>query len=230
QMLFDANLTWNHQEWAADKTLERLMAQGVVKDTIIVGIDNDKVFRIPEYAPDDISEFLAPGDPVYIGLPSMGNAYLKFIVTELKPFIDSHYSTYTDAEHTFIMGSSCGALISLYALCKYPDVFGGAGCLSTHTSFESPGKSKQKDSSVKAFLDYLKAYLPKANTKFIYMDRGSRGTDASYASSQKKITDCIRSLGWDSVHFQYRFFRGASHCESDWASRLDIPFSFLLRK
>ena len=44
--------------------------------------------------------------------------YLHFLTTELKPFIDSHYSTLPDRQHTFIAGSSMGGLISLYALCE----------------------------------------------------------------------------------------------------------------
>ena len=60
----------------------------------------------------------------------LGNNYLKFLVEELKPFIDATYSTRKDRNHTFHMGSSMGGLISAYAVAKYPDVFGGAGCLS----------------------------------------------------------------------------------------------------
>ena len=56
----------------------------------------------------------------------MGNAYLAFIVRELKPWVDDHFPTLPQAEHTSIMGSSMGGLISLYALCQYPQVFGGA--------------------------------------------------------------------------------------------------------
>ncbi len=56
--------------------------------------------------------------------------YLKFIVSELKPFIDTTYRTESDRKNTFIMGSSMGALMSLYAVGEYPDIFGGAACLS----------------------------------------------------------------------------------------------------
>lgn len=58
--------------------------------------------------------------------------YLRFLVEEVKPFIDKEYSTNKSVEHTFVMGSSMGGLISLYALCEYPEVFGGAACMSTH--------------------------------------------------------------------------------------------------
>jgi len=34
--------------------------------------------------------------------------------------------------NTNVMGSSMGGLMSLYAICEYTHIFGGAGCLSTH--------------------------------------------------------------------------------------------------
>lgn len=50
------------------------------------------------------------------------DAYLSMLVKEVKPWVDEHYQTLTDREHTALMGSSMGGLISLYALQKYPDV------------------------------------------------------------------------------------------------------------
>ncbi|HQO50739.1 MAG TPA: alpha/beta hydrolase-fold protein, partial [Bacteroidales bacterium] len=65
-------------------------------------------------------------------LEPLSDSYLAFIVKELKPYIDKNYSTLRGPEDTVIMGSSMGGLISAYALACYPQVFGGAGCLSTH--------------------------------------------------------------------------------------------------
>jgi predicted alpha/beta superfamily hydrolase len=42
----------------------------------------------------------------------LSDNYLKFVVTELKPFIDATYRTLHDQKNTFIMGSSMGGLIS----------------------------------------------------------------------------------------------------------------------
>ena len=57
--------------------------------------------------------------------------YLKFLVEELKPFVDKTYRTHPDRANTLVMGSSMGGMISAYAIAEYPDVFGGAACLST---------------------------------------------------------------------------------------------------
>ena len=228
QMLFDASTSWNHQEWRIDETLDSLIEAGVIRPCIVVGIDNTEK-RIGEYCPDDVAEFLPEGEPVYEKAEPLGNNYLKFLVDEVKPYIDSTYSVYTDPAHTFVMGSSCGGLISSYALCKYPDVFGGAACLSTHCTFMSnPLTQKGKDDSAAAYIEYLKAHLPAANSKLLYFDRGDLTIDAGYREQQDKINTVILSLGWDGNHFQYRFYPGHAHCEDDWAARLHVPLEFLL--
>ncbi len=106
-------------EWGIDETLDSMAKKGN-KECIVVGIDNSNVKRMNEYNPYDDAKY-GKGE---------GKQYIEFIATTLKPFIDKNYRTQKDAPHTFIAGSSMGALISLYALVQYPDVFGGAGVLS----------------------------------------------------------------------------------------------------
>jgi predicted alpha/beta superfamily hydrolase len=48
----------------------------------------------------------------------------------LKPFIDKKYRTCRKRKKTFVAGSSMGGLISMYAVLRYPKVFGGAGVFS----------------------------------------------------------------------------------------------------
>ncbi len=55
---------------------------------------------------------------------------MDFIVKTLKPYIDRHFKTLPDKTNTFIAGSSMGGLISLFAVLKYPEIFGGAGIFS----------------------------------------------------------------------------------------------------
>src|SRR3546814_20360296 len=66
-------------------------------------------------------------EKLYQGTP-LSDAYLKFIVTELKPYIDARYATARGPAHTAIMGSSMGGRISLYALAETPLVLGAGGC------------------------------------------------------------------------------------------------------
>jgi len=228
QMLYDSTCAWNHQEWGVDEVVQTLMDSTLIRPCIVVGVDNGGMKRIEEYTPDDVVEFLPEGVSVYAMDEALGNRYLQFLVDELKPYIDSAYAVYTTPEHTFVMGSSCGGLISSYALCKYPNVFGGAACLSTHSVFSTPFHTEPRPASSEAYLQYLTKYLPEANSRLLYMDCGDQTIDANYLQMQPRIDSVILSLGWDSAHYQYRFFPGAAHTETDWQQRLPIPLMFLL--
>jgi len=231
RMLFNANTTWNNQEWGVDEAMDTLVNLGYVRPTIVVGIDNraDMMDRVAEYCPDDVAELLPPGKQLYNGLGTPhGNDYLRFLIEELKPFIDSAYSTYPDRDHTWIMGGSCGGLISSYALCKYPQVFAGAACMSTHSTLAVDEANPDPD-AVTAYRSYLQQHLT-PNSCRLYFDRGDRTSDAYYADSQEAINQMLWGAGWDEAHFMYRFFPGASHEENSWRARLDIPLRFLLGK
>lgn len=225
QNLFDASITWNQQEWGVDECITTLLAAGGIRPCIVVGVDNISEIRYEEYYPSAICSEIAP-EVLPEGFKPLGDEYLRFLVEEVKPFIDSNYSTLTDASHTFVAGSSCGGLISSYALCEYPEVFGGAACLSTHCSLMNPHTTVDQKPAAEAYLNYLQAKLPADH--LLYMDRGDCTLDSSYAEPQEAINQMIGSLGWDESDYMYRFFPGHSHSENDWKSRLDIPIRFLL--
>ena len=226
QMLWDAQVAWNKQEWGVDEAMDSLIRMKKIRPTIVVGIDNSPE-RIGEYCPDNIVEYMDSVSVVYQDIKPQGNDYLRFLVEEVKPFIDSKYSTYTDRAHTWVMGSSCGGLISSYALCRYPEIFGGAACLSTHCTLAFPDPTQQDSAMMAAYREYLKHYIP-ANSAKLYMDNGDQTLDANYLMAQALINDMMYESGWDSTHYMYRFFPGTAHCEDDWRARLDIPLLFLL--
>lgn len=226
QNLFDATLTWNHQEWGVDEVLTKLMKEDRIRPVIVVGIDNSSL-RYEEYYPSEICDEV-PAGVLPEDFKALGDEYLRFVVDEVKPWVDSNYSTWGDPAHTFVMGSSCGGLISSYAFCRYPEVFGGAGCLSTHTSLMNPYVETDQKPAAYTYLAYLKANLPADSDHLLYMDRGDCQIDDAYAESQAAINEMIAGLDWNSENYMYRFFPGQSHSEEDWRSRLDIPVLFLL--
>lgn len=110
-------------EWGVDEFLDT----SHLKTCIVVAIDNGRDKRLNEYCPYDFSAIV--GSSSFSG-KGEGSLYTDFIVQTLKPYIDKHYRTKTDRKNTFIAGSSMGGLISMYAVLKYPKVFGGAGVFS----------------------------------------------------------------------------------------------------
>ena len=109
-------------EWGVDEFLDSTKTQ----QCIVVAIDNGGNKRMNEYSPFDFT--LNPQKPEEN--KGEGSQYVDFLVKTLKPFIDKKYRTLKDSKHTFIAGSSMGGLISMYAILKYPKVFGGAGVFS----------------------------------------------------------------------------------------------------
>jgi predicted alpha/beta superfamily hydrolase len=113
-------------EWGVDEAIDTLGLK--YKECIVVGIDNGGDKRLNEYCPYDFSlNGIAANNRSNVG---EGGKYVDFLVKSLKPFIDKKYRTLKDSKNTFTAGSSMGGLLSMYAVLKYPKVFGGAGVFS----------------------------------------------------------------------------------------------------
>ena len=113
----------------------------------------------------------------------------------------------------------------MYAFCEYPEVFSGAACLSTHW----PGYFSAENNPVpKAFADYLEAHLPEPQNHKIYFDFGTETLDAMYEPFQLMVDSVMVRRGYTAAHWKTLKFKGADHSERAWASRFDIPISFLM--
>jgi predicted alpha/beta superfamily hydrolase len=223
-----------------DDMLSGLMQEGKVRKTIVVGVWNGGATRHSDYFPQKPFESLPkkfvdsliesgnrPNGVKLFAEPVKSDGYLKFLVEELKPYIDKNYATHTDAANTFVMGSSMGGLISMYAICEYPQVFGGAACLSTHW----PGIFNMDNNPIPdAFIGYLNAHLPDKKTHKIYFDYGTATLDSLYPPLQAKADVVMKKHGWGKKQWITLAFPGADHSEKAWAARLDEPLNFLLKK
>ena len=144
--------------------------------------------------------------------------YLRFLVGEVKPFVDAHSCTLPEQAHTFVMGSSMGGLISLYALGEYPGVFAGAGCLSTHWPAGDG-----------LMIDYLRRALPPPGAHRFYFDYGTETLDAGYEPYQLQADQVMRAAGYrHGQDWITRKFPGAEHSERAWRQRVHLPLLFLL--
>jgi alpha-glucosidase len=233
-MLFDASTTWNGQEWGIDEVASRLMDEDRVRDFIVVGIPNAGMERQLEYFPQKPFEMMTKGqqetfyardrdDGLTLAGEVRSDRYLRFLVEELKPYVDRNFSVLTDRESTFVMGSSMGGLISIYALARYPDVFGGAGCLSTHWPGVMPHENNPWPPKMQQF---LAGHLP--GGRKIWFDHGTEGLDASYPELQKQIDEVMRQKGYDESNWVTYVDEGANHSEDAWKARLHMPLTFLL--
>ena len=218
-------------EWEFDETIVRLGNEGRIRPAIVVGIWNTmKRFleyqpQIPfERQPEDVQNELIDE---YGGSP-ISDDYLRFMVSELKPHIDQNYNTLPDRANTFVLGSSMGGLISAYAVAKYPDVFGGAACLSTHWPVTL--KVNRSDTADR-IIDYLASELPGAGDHVMYFDYGTETLDAWYEPHQQKMDAAMAALGYQQGEDWVTLkFEGDPHNETAWKERLHIPIELLLKK
>lgn len=229
QMLFDPATTWNKQAWGVDATLSRLMRAGRIPDVLVVGIWNNDKFRHSEYFPQKFLPWLQPDmRERYVREALQGkpqaDAYLRFMVQELKPAIDAKYATRVGAAHTFVMGSSMGGLISVYAMNEYPQVFGGAAGLSTHWV----GIGQPNAALPLSAYNYLREHLAAPKGHRLYQDHGTTELDALYGPYQPIVDQIVRDAGYTDANFMTRVFEGTGHNEKAWAARLEIPLLFLL--
>lgn len=239
QMLFDATTTWNKQEWKVDEVASKLMSEEKVDEFIVVAIWNIPELRHMDLFPKKPLEDLSKESQELIFKEAHkmnynfelsdinSDNYLKFIVEEVKPYIDEKYSVFTDANHTAIMGSSMGGLISMYAICEYPEIFSKAACLSTHwVGFRDFENTPIPES----FFSYMENNLPKSETHKIYFDYGTETLDASYLKYEYRVDEVLQTLSYTTENYKNLQFEGENHSEASWQKRIDIPFEFMFGK
>ncbi len=224
QNLFRAEDSYAYIPWSVDQAVAHLMDAGTLPGVIVVGPWNVGHQRWSEYLPQKPAEQLGMRAfmhdfPDRLPAPAYSDHYLRFLVDELKPSVDANFRTLTDAQHTCVMGSSMGGLISLYALTEYPHIFGGAGCVSTH--WVAGGNR---------MVDYFAKALPKAGTHRLYFDFGTETADAPYEPFQRRMDDHLQALGYQhDVDWVTYKFEGADHSEAAWRERVHLPLEFLFR-
>jgi predicted alpha/beta superfamily hydrolase len=229
QMLFDSSKTWNKLAWDVDDVMCRLMKEHKIRECIVVAIWNNGEKRSSEYLPQKALEAASEEVKKLAKERTKGinlaDNYLKFIVLELKPEIDKSLPTLSGPDNTFIAGSSMGGLISLYAICEYPDVFGGAACLSTHWT----GIYTNENNPIpEAIMNYLEQKLPDPKNHKIYFDHGTTTLDSLYGKWQVQVDKIMRKKGYKGKQWTTRVFKGAPHTETAWGARLETPLLFLL--
>lgn len=192
QNLFDG-YTSGFGEWGLDEFLDSLKTGQ--QQFIVVGIDHGGEARVVEYSPYE-SKYGKP----------LGSQYVDFLVETLKPYIDSHYHTLSDAKHTTVAGSSMGGLISMYAELKYPKVFGSAGVFSPAFWINPPIYDQAKTAAEKAGRFYFVCGDQEGDSEVA--DMYKMATIVNYKMVPYTVVEAIT-------------IKGAKHNEAQW--RGDFP-------
>lgn len=232
QNLFETSTAYGGKEWGIDEALS-----GMGQKAIVVGVWNSPT-RYADYFPKKLAAYLPADMQAQVMDMAKGqhkaDDYLRFLVEEVKPFIDRAYRTHPDAAHTSIMGSSMGGLISLYALGEYPQVFGRAACVSIHWPLMAPPTTPEaREAAANATAQAWEAWFRAAHfdpkRQRLYMDHGTRDLDANYRPYSLKMEAVLPRYGWvEGRNWRSSVFEGTTHNEADWRARVDIPLGFLL--
>lgn len=214
QNLFDAATSAFGVEWGIDETAQALVRAGEVEPLIVVGIYTE-ANRLDELA-DTYSEKYGQGGKAPL--------YARFLVEEVKPFIDRTYRTKPDRANTGVGGSSLGGLVSLYLVETHPEVFGRCAAVSPALLWNDGALLKrwQRDH----------AKLPLERTK-IWLDVGTAETGPNmrardYVNSVRSLAKVLEQAGL-AEGSQYRFVvaEGAEHNEAAWRERVPEVLRFL---
>ena len=231
-IFFPARSAFN-KVWAADKSVLRLVAARKIAPVIVVAIDNPLGDRYRQYFPQRLYGMASPDlrkqfDRLAKG-PITGDAYLDFLTGDLKPLIDKTYRTLPGPEHTAVIGSSMGGLISCYAFVERPKAFGRAACVSTHWPLADPADVGPFKPEVAAlWKTYLSDRLGPPAGRRLWMDHGDQTLDAMYGPWRDAIDADLTALNWQKGRdFTSRTYAGAAHEENAWAARMDDMLGWL---
>jgi len=211
QNVFDAATSFAGVEWGADETAQRLIVAKLIEPIIIVAIANTGEDRIHEYAPT--SARIDP--PKRKRSKGLLRDYGRFLIDELKPFIDRKYRTRREPEFTGLGGSSLAGLATFVLGLWFPNYFTRLAVMSPSIWWDDCVVYKIVDALDETARPPLK----------IWLDTGTREPGWERA---RVLRDRLVEKGWrlhDDLH--YLEVEGADHSEGAWAGRMDPVLRFL---
>lgn len=195
QNIFDPSTSSFGVDWQIDETADSLIKANSIGEIIIVGIYNTYKRRI-EYSYSDTGYF-----------------YMKFIVDELKPFIDSNYRTLIDRDNTAVCGSSLGGLISFMMLWEYSDIFSKAACFSPAFIMDSTYNLD--------FVSPVKGYSGYKKDIKIFIYNGGVGLEEELQPGIDEMLAALKEKGYKlDKDILWIKDNSAEHNEAAWAKRV----------
>jgi predicted alpha/beta superfamily hydrolase len=202
--------------WNVQHTADQLIADGKLQELIVVGIDNT-VDRISEYIHHD-------GGGEFAAHKAKGQHYEEFLVHEVKPYIDTHFRTLTDREHTAILGASLGGLVSFYIGFHHPQTFSKIGMMSPSFWWADRIVLRELQGGTFTCTDPTKIPFQ------LYIDCGDAETSdiPNYmVDDAQHFTDAFQALGYQlGDNLRFHITAGAAHTESAWRDRLHLPLLY----
>ncbi|WP_152395074.1 alpha/beta hydrolase [Paenibacillus guangzhouensis] len=204
---------FNGYSWHVHTTIDRLVEGGVIEEIIVVGIANMGMERSNEFT-HDLEGVRYQDDKVDIR--PLGHIYEKFLIEEVKPYMDRIFRTKPEAEHTALMGSSRGGQVTYHIGLRRPDVFSKLGIISPYLYYVDPV-------TLEEFPQYH-TFESKQPISRIWIDLGSSEGLLIMEKHVREAAEKLAALGYEADNeLCYLYAPGAAHVEKDWAARLASP-------
>lgn len=205
QNLFDEVYTAFGTEWGIDEAMHILEDSAYTK-AIIVGIDNGGANRINEYSPWLNAQYGG----------GQGEHYASFLVNNLKPYIDNNFRTLSSREFTGVGGSSMGALISMYTLLEYQQVFSKALIFSPSFWFND---SCFTHAAASGFQQACKIYF-----------LSGLNESTSMVPDMNQMKNTLIAAGHSAVNMPVIVWADGQHSEWFWKREYPSGFKFLFHE
>ena len=243
--LFLEQDSWNGKSWRIDKSFDQLNKKNIDHNIVIIAVHSAKRFkgkffddtrRYIELFPKEAIDYFEEGQKKRLYNSLSQRSYPDFLVTAVIPFLEDKFQVTLNKDNLGVMGSSMGGLSALNTIIEYPDIFGFAGCLSTHWVGIKPGEYlllpfRKKIDGDKDTIDAIKKYvvanLLKIKDHRIYFDHGTVGLDYLYRNPQNDINQIFAK---NSMTFESKVFEGHDHDPNDFGKRFLPTMKFLLEE
>lgn len=190
QNLFFPDEAFGGHHWRIAETLGLLDSMNLIRKVIVVGV----------YPHDRMRDYTAPGY----------DAFGRFVVERLKPWVDGRYRTLTGREDTAVMGSSLGGVVSFHLAWSHPEVFGMAAAMSATFGYRDDLAARVDREPKRPVRFYLDSGWPRDNYEVT-----------------RDLRNRLHRRGWrEGSDLLYFAWPEARHDERAWATRVHIPFQF----
>lgn len=209
--------------WEMHLTAERLSREGRMEEVIIVAVSSIEDQRGSEYFHDH------PGVREAFHTTCKGDLYERFLIEELKPMIDAKFRTLADREHTAIIGSSAGGLVSYHIAFRRPDIFGQVAILSpflVHAVVNEPRDRMNHLEPVSEQKIYH-SFPVKPPALRVWVDVGGAEGLIMPRHVRAFVDELIQSGFAPGEDLMFLLDEAAGHSQVAWARRLHSPLLYL---
>lgn len=248
--LFDGDSLFNPPpagvgDYLIDDTMDSLYKEKLTQGMIVVGVEYDPDSAWSEYMPwiNPAMHDWVMANNSKVSEGGEGDAFPNFIFETLRPEVDSRYRTLTDRDNTMLGGFCRTAVIPLYAVLTWPNVFSKAMVMSPAVWLAEGGGPWLSNNQLIEFikstevLDHIRIYIdigtqessgPEPNV----LDQNGKRISylQAYVEGDEKLFNALSSQGIPENNLRFEIFEGAVGTRDECAKRFGSAILWLVQE